>query len=281
MFRGMDERIIYNGRTISGDEVQFIRALIAEHPRASRWRLSRLLCEVWGWRYANGTLRDVYARGFMLALHRGGHIELPARQRAPRKYPGQRRRPATDILLDRRPIRVALPGADDGPRDQGQGAQSHPVDQGCVGLSPAAGLSASAVRGAGMKRPKPLEVDREQIKALRDRAKRGELRSEDAELVEALAETVVALSEAVEQKGSSIRRLLRRLFGVKTESKDRLFSQDQDKDEPPGGTAAGTGRRNRLAVLAGARCARNARRPRRSRCCWPTALAMPAGSSSI
>ncbi len=72
-----------------------------------------------------------------------------------------------------------------------------------------------------MKRPKPLEIDREDIKALRDRAKRGELRAEDAGLVEALAETVVVLSEAVEQKGSSIRRLLRMLFGSKTESKDR------------------------------------------------------------
>ncbi len=105
---GMDEKIIYNGRTISGDEVQFVRELIGRHPRASRWRLSRLLCEAWGWRYANGTLRDVYARGFMLALHRRGHIALPARKRAPRKNPGQRRRPATDILLDRHPIRGAL-----------------------------------------------------------------------------------------------------------------------------------------------------------------------------
>ncbi len=104
----MDERIIYNGRTISGEDVQFIRELIGRHPQASRWRLSKLLCEAWGWRYANGTLRDVYARGFMLALHRSGHIELPARKMAPRKHPGRRRRPATDILLDRRPIRGAL-----------------------------------------------------------------------------------------------------------------------------------------------------------------------------
>lgn len=108
MFSGMNERIIYNGRTISGDEIQFIRELIAEHPRASRWRLSKLLCEAWGWRYTNGTLRDVYTRGFMLALHRSGHIELPPRKKAPRKYPGRRRRPGTDIVLDRRPIRGAL-----------------------------------------------------------------------------------------------------------------------------------------------------------------------------
>jgi hypothetical protein len=92
-----------------------------------------------------------------------------------------------------------------------------------------------------MSRPKPLEIDREQIKALRERAKRGELRSEDAELVEALAETVVVLSEAVEKKGTSIRRLLRLLFGKKTESRDRLFGKKKDDDDPPGGAARGKG----------------------------------------
>ena len=90
-----------------------------------------------------------------------------------------------------------------------------------------------------MKRPHRLEVTREEIRALRDRAKRGELRTEDAPLVEALAETVVALSEAVEKKGTSIRRLLRVLFGPKTESKERLFGKRRDDDDdPPGGAPA-------------------------------------------
>ncbi len=91
-----------------------------------------------------------------------------------------------------------------------------------------------------MKRPKPLQVDREDIKALRDRAKRGELSvsAEDAALIESLAETVVVLSEAVGKKGGSIRRLLRLLFGSKTESKDRLFGKKKDDDDPPGGAAA-------------------------------------------
>jgi len=104
----MEARISYRGRALSADEVQFIRDLISEHPRASRWRLSKMLCERWGWCHANGTLRDVYARGLMLALHREGHIELPARKQAPREHPGQRRRPPTDILVDRRPIHGAL-----------------------------------------------------------------------------------------------------------------------------------------------------------------------------
>ena len=104
----METEISYRGRSVSGDEVQFIRDLIARHPQASRWRLSKLLCEAWGWRHVNGTLRDVYARGVMLSLHRGRHIELPDRKKAPRKHPGRRRQPATDILLDRRPIHGTL-----------------------------------------------------------------------------------------------------------------------------------------------------------------------------
>jgi len=104
----MNEPIRYRGRAISAEELDFIRDLIAQHPQASRWRLSKLLCEAWDWRHANGSLRDVYARGFMLALHRGEHITLPERKQPPRKHPGQRRQPATDILVDRRPIRAAL-----------------------------------------------------------------------------------------------------------------------------------------------------------------------------
>ena len=95
-----------------------------------------------------------------------------------------------------------------------------------------------------MKRPKPLEVTREQLQALRDRARRGELNvsAEDAQLIGSLAETVVVLSEAVEKKGSSIRRLLKLLFGSKTESKDQLFGKQRDDDDdapgcaPPGDT---------------------------------------------
>lgn len=104
----MEEPIRYRGRPIDREEVQFVRDLIASHPQASRWRLSHLLCEAWGWRYAHGALQDAYARGLMLWLHRGGHIELPARKTAPRSHPGRRRRRAPDLLLDRQPIRGTL-----------------------------------------------------------------------------------------------------------------------------------------------------------------------------
>jgi hypothetical protein len=100
----MEEQITYRGRTISSEDIRFVRDLIARHPQASRWRLSKLLCEAWDWRQSNGALRDVLCRGLMLWLHRGGHIELPARKKAPRKHPGRRRKPGIDILLDQSPI---------------------------------------------------------------------------------------------------------------------------------------------------------------------------------
>jgi hypothetical protein len=104
----MEEQITYRGRTVSSEDIGFIRDLIAQHPQASRWRLSKLLCEAWDWRHANGGLRDVLCRGLMLHLHRAGHIELPARKRAPRKHPGKRRKPATDILVDQSPLDGSL-----------------------------------------------------------------------------------------------------------------------------------------------------------------------------
>lgn len=104
----MEEPIRYRGRTISDEQIRFIRELIVHHSGASRWRLSRLLCEAWAWRHANGTVCDAQCRGLMLFLHRGGHIQLPARKKAPRKYPGKRRQPATDLLLDQSPIEASL-----------------------------------------------------------------------------------------------------------------------------------------------------------------------------
>ena len=68
----------YRGRDLGEKDAAFIRCLIEQHPSASRLRLSQLLCEAWGWKQPNGALCDVVCRGLMLALHRAGHIVLPA-----------------------------------------------------------------------------------------------------------------------------------------------------------------------------------------------------------
>jgi hypothetical protein len=83
----------HRGRRVTQNDLDFIRALIAAHPGASRRRLSALLCEAWGWRQANGCLRDMVCRGLMLELHRAGLIELPAKVRSPRNPLTQRPTP--------------------------------------------------------------------------------------------------------------------------------------------------------------------------------------------
>jgi hypothetical protein len=67
----------YRGRSVTDDDVVFIRRLIADNPTCSRRALSEKLCEAWNWRQANGALRAMVCRSLMLLLHRAGHIELP------------------------------------------------------------------------------------------------------------------------------------------------------------------------------------------------------------
>jgi hypothetical protein len=68
----------YRGRTVSSDDVAFIRNLIASNPQDSRRALSKRLCHSWNWLQPNGYPRDMVCRGLMLLLHRAGHITLPA-----------------------------------------------------------------------------------------------------------------------------------------------------------------------------------------------------------
>ena len=100
----MDEVFRYRGRSLSHEDIAGLRHLIAQHPQASRRRLSALVCEAWGWRQENGALCDMVCRSLMLGLHRAGHIELPDRKCSPRNFIAQRRRPATEFELDQSPI---------------------------------------------------------------------------------------------------------------------------------------------------------------------------------
>jgi hypothetical protein len=86
--------IRYRGRTINPDDVAFIRRFIADHPGASRRRLSEELCRAWNWRQPNGELRAMVARGLMLFLHRSGDIELPPPRRRNQNPLLERRKPA-------------------------------------------------------------------------------------------------------------------------------------------------------------------------------------------
>src|SRR5947207_1670985 len=97
----------YRNRDITGEEIAFIRQLIAARPGLSRWKLSRELCQAWQWKQANGALRDMVCRGLLLLLHRAGEIELPPVKRVVRNRIAERARP-TPVVTNTRPVRGRL-----------------------------------------------------------------------------------------------------------------------------------------------------------------------------
>jgi len=97
----------YRGRVVTAEDIALIRQLIADHPQASRRRLSEMLCEVWQWKQANGALRAMVCRGLLLMLHRAGQIELPPVRFKTRNPFVERAAPAP-MLIDRTPITCAL-----------------------------------------------------------------------------------------------------------------------------------------------------------------------------
>ena len=98
----------YRGQEISSEQITFLREFIRAHPSSSRWKLSRQLCEEWGWKQANGALRDVVCRGLLLMLERAGQIELPpVRWQIQGQCRTQRRRPEA-LLLNTAPLAMTL-----------------------------------------------------------------------------------------------------------------------------------------------------------------------------
>jgi hypothetical protein len=85
--------IKYKGQAITEDEIADIRALMSERSTWTRRSLSFALCERRGWVQENGAPRDAACRAVLLALHRAGHIELPAPRWACRE-PWRRLRPS-------------------------------------------------------------------------------------------------------------------------------------------------------------------------------------------
>jgi hypothetical protein len=103
----MDPIFSYRHRDLSGEDVAFIRELIAEHRGLSRRRLSEKLCEAWNWVQPNGVPRAMVCRGLMLELHRAGLIELPPVRWQPVNPLAQRRVPAV-VEVDAQPLQARL-----------------------------------------------------------------------------------------------------------------------------------------------------------------------------
>jgi hypothetical protein len=103
----METLLQYRGREVTDADAAFLRELIACHPQASRRALSRLACQAWNWVQPNGAPRDMVCRGLMLALHRSGHLVLPAPRYIPANPLAQRCKPVP-VAVAAEPIRRAL-----------------------------------------------------------------------------------------------------------------------------------------------------------------------------
>ena len=104
----MPELLRYRGRSIDTADVEFLRAIVAEHSDASRRALSVAVCRAWDWRQANGVLRDGVCRSLLVALERAGHIVLPAPHQV--SPPRPRRRPSA-VEVDSSPLEARLRSA--------------------------------------------------------------------------------------------------------------------------------------------------------------------------
>ncbi len=86
-----------------------------------------------------------------------------------------------------------------------------------------------------MKTPKRINLNPDQADDLLKRVENSSLQQSDYEIIKAMAETIHILSQAVNEKSTSIRRLLRMLFGPGTEKlekviKDKLRSSKASPD---------------------------------------------------
>jgi len=106
----------FNRPEITDEKIEVIRKLIEENPDMGRTKLSKLLCEMWGWRGANGQLKDISCRDMLRALDKAGKIVLPEPKLIPSK-PGEHRKikhlahdetPIESSLKDLRPLRVEV-----------------------------------------------------------------------------------------------------------------------------------------------------------------------------
>jgi hypothetical protein len=74
------DALFIQGRSVSFEQLEWIRRLIREHPAWGRFRLSQHITQQWNWRNAAGQLKDMAARTLLLKLERRALLQLPKRR---------------------------------------------------------------------------------------------------------------------------------------------------------------------------------------------------------
>jgi len=108
--------MIIQGREITPKDIEFIREMIKTHPSWGRSRLSRELALLWNWRAANGQLKDMACRTFLLKLEERSYLTLPprlysygkARRKAPCPYVPHKTAVIAGGLRSLAPVRIEL-----------------------------------------------------------------------------------------------------------------------------------------------------------------------------
>ena len=96
-----------------------------------------------------------------------------------------------------------------------------------------------------MKPPEPIEVDTEELSALKQRVAAGTLLEGDSEILQRVINALIFLSRILEAKNTSIKRLRKMLFGGKTEKASNILDTpeengvESDKDPPDDAGATG------------------------------------------
>ena len=91
-----------------------------------------------------------------------------------------------------------------------------------------------------MKSPKRIDLTPEDIDALLQRLAARLLQDGDYEIIKAIVETFVILNQAVDEKTTSIKRLLRMLFGASTEKAKNVLKNPEGKEDESGSTEPST-----------------------------------------
>ncbi len=81
-----------------------------------------------------------------------------------------------------------------------------------------------------MKAPERIDLNLEQVDDLLKRVESGCLQAGDYQLIKAMVETIELLSQCVDEKATSIKRLLRMLFGARTEKLKNVI-KDKHKEQ--------------------------------------------------
>ena len=87
-----------------------------------------------------------------------------------------------------------------------------------------------------------LEISAEDAEALLGRAKTGAITQDDYEIIKGLIDTHRLLNQAVEEKSSSIKRLLQMIFGHKTEKTKKISGSTKKNPRRKKGKTKGHGK---------------------------------------